>query len=82
MNNRNAISKYFFFRMADLSTASTYSCLLHLLQEKFARTSSVVAKAYVYDEASARGFNIQNGRKEEFPKVGCKRARSGSYRGS
>lgn len=82
MNDRNANSKYFCFRMADLGTTSTYSCLLQLLQEEFTRTSSIAAKAYMYDEASARGFNIQNGRKEEFSKVGCERARCGSYRGS
>jgi len=65
--------------MADLSAASTDSCLLQLLQEEFACTSSVAAKAYMYDEASACNFNVQNGRKEKFSEVGCERARSGSY---
>lgn len=77
-----AISRYFCCRMADLSTESTDSCLLHLLQEESARAPSVAAKAYMHDEASASGSNSQDGRKKEYPKVGCERARSGPHRGS
>lgn len=77
-----AISKYFRFRMVDFSTASTDSCLLHLLQEEFARAPSVAIKAYVHDEASACGSSAQDGRKEEFPEVGCECTRSRPHRGS
>lgn len=68
--------------MVDFSAASTDSCLLHLLQEESACTSFVVAKAHMYNEASARGSSAQDGREEEFPEVGRKRARNRPHRGS
>lgn len=73
---------YFRFRMVDFSAASTDSCLLHLLQEESARASFIVAEAYMYNEASARGSSAQDGREEEFPEVGRERARSRPHRGS
>lgn len=48
----------FVCRMVDLSSVSTDTCLLPVLQKKFARTPFVIAEAYMYNEASAFSFDI------------------------
>lgn len=76
------ISRYFRCRMVNLSAVSTDSCLLHVLQEESARTPPVAAKTYMHDKASACISSVPDGRKEEYTKIGSKRARSRPHRGS
>lgn len=65
--------------MVDFSAVSTNSCLLSILQEESACSSSVAVKAYMHNEASTCSLDIYTGRETNGTEVGRRCARSRAH---